>query len=171
VPGPCYGASITKTVFASLVTQLADEGRIDLDASIAKYLDKPLPDSADERRYSTWSHLSGDDRWKAITPRVLLTHSAGFANFGFLEPDGMLRIHFAPGSRYAYSGEGIILMQVVLERGLGLDGRRHRGTARRAQHRARGELLSPRALTEMTAPHLPITTRSQFPTVGLTSGS
>ncbi|WP_240360833.1 beta-lactamase family protein [Pyxidicoccus caerfyrddinensis] len=29
----------------------------------------------------------------------------------------------------------------------------------------RGELLAPRALTEMTAPHLPITTRSQFPTL------
>ncbi|MDY7224897.1 serine hydrolase domain-containing protein [Hyalangium rubrum] len=116
-----YGASITKTVFAYLVMQLADEGRLDLDASIARYLDRPLPDYADEDRYSTWSHLADDDRWRAITPRILLTHSAGFANFGFLEPDGRLRIHFNPGSRYAYSGDGIILLQFVLERGLGLD--------------------------------------------------
>ncbi|QSQ25309.1 beta-lactamase family protein [Pyxidicoccus parkwayensis] len=116
-----YGASITKTLFAYVVGQLADEKRIDLDASIARYLDKPLPDYPDEDRYSTWSNLAGDERWRAITPRILLTHSSGFANFGFLEPDGRLRIHFAPGSRYAYSGDGLILMQFVLERGLGLD--------------------------------------------------
>ncbi|WP_426754684.1 hypothetical protein [Myxococcus sp. Y35] len=84
-----------------------------------RYLDKLLPDYPDEDRYSTWSHLASDERWRAITPRVRLTHSPGFANFGFLEPDERLRIHFAPGSRYAYSGDDIILMQ--LERGLGLD--------------------------------------------------
>lgn len=56
-----------------------------------------------------------------LTPRILLTHSADFAKFAFLEPDGKLRIHFEPGSRYAYSGEGMILLQFVLERGLGLD--------------------------------------------------
>lgn len=105
-----YGASITKTVFAYLVMQLADEKRIDLDTSISEYLDKPLPEYPDEDRYSTWSHLAGDERWRDITPRVLLTHSAGFANFGFLEPDERLRIHFAPGSRFAYLGDGIILM-------------------------------------------------------------
>lgn len=116
-----YGASITKTVFASLVMQLADEGRLDLDMPISAYLDRPLPDYPYQDRYAAWSALAGDERWRAITPRILLTHSAGFANFGVLEPDGRLRIHFAPGSRYAYSGDGIILLQFVLERGLGLD--------------------------------------------------
>lgn len=119
-----YGASITKAVFATLVLQLADEGRIGLDASIATYLPKPLPSYASEDdadRYSTWGDLTGDERWRAITPRILLTHSGGFANFGFLEPDHKLRIHFAPGSRYAYSGDGMMLLQFVLERGLGLD--------------------------------------------------
>ena len=38
-----------------------------------------------------------------------------------LEPDRKLRIHFEPGSRYAYSGDGYILLQFVLEHGLGLD--------------------------------------------------
>ena len=32
-----------------------------------------------------------------------------------------MRLHFDPGSRYAYSGEGYILMQFVLETGLGLE--------------------------------------------------
>jgi CubicO group peptidase (beta-lactamase class C family) len=38
-----------------------------------------------------------------------------------MQPDGKLRIHFDPGSRYAYSGAGILLLQFVLERGLGFD--------------------------------------------------
>lgn len=215
-----YGASITKTVFASLVAQLADEGRIDLDASIATYLPQPLPAYAGESRYSTWEHLAGDARWRAITPRIALTHSTGFANFGFMEPDGRLRIHFAPGSRYAYSGDGIILLQFVLERGLGLDvgtelqrrvfdplgmrstslqwrpafaanladGWKADGSvephderskvraagsmdttiadlARYAAALVRGDGLSPRMHAALLSPQLPITTRTQFPSL------
>lgn len=119
-----YGASLTKAVFAYTVMQLVDEGVIGLDVSIERYLAKPLPAYGDpdvEDRYARWSDLAGDDRWRKLTPRILLTHSPGFANFGFLEPDGRLRFHFEPGARYAYSGDGFILLQFVLERGLGLD--------------------------------------------------
>jgi CubicO group peptidase (beta-lactamase class C family) len=116
-----YGASLTKAVFAYTVMQLAEEGRIDLDRSIAEYLPKPLPDYPEEDKYSSWQDLAGDERWRKLTPRILLNHGSGFANFGFLEPDKKLRFHFDPGTRYAYSGDGFILLQFVLERGLGLD--------------------------------------------------
>ncbi len=117
-----YGASITKAVFAYTVMQLVDEGRIKLDTSIAEYLPIPLPEYEDEEeKYAAWHHLAGDERWRKLTPRILLTHGSGFANFGFLEPDGKLKFNFEPGSRYAYSGDGLILLQFVLERGLGLD--------------------------------------------------
>jgi CubicO group peptidase (beta-lactamase class C family) len=119
-----YGASLTKAVFAWTVMQLVEEGVIDLDRPIGEYLERPLPDYHDaeiEDRYADYRGLADDPRWRAITPRILLTHSPGFANFGFLEPDGKLRIHFDPGSRYAYSGDGLILLQFVLEQGLGLD--------------------------------------------------
>jgi CubicO group peptidase (beta-lactamase class C family) len=119
-----YGASLTKAVFGYFVMQLVDEGRIDLDRSIADYLPKPLPDyagAAIENRYARWSDLAGDERWRKLTPRILLNHGSGFANFGFMEPDGKLRIHFDPGTRFSYSGDGIILLQFVLETGLGLD--------------------------------------------------
>ena len=119
-----YGASLTKTAFAYMVLQLVDEGIIDLDTPIETYLPKPLPEysgSDIERRYARWSDLAGDERCKALTPRILLNHGSGFANFGFIEPDGKLRFHFQPGTRYAYSGDGIILLQFVLEAGLGLD--------------------------------------------------
>jgi len=116
-----YGASLTKTAFAHLVMQLVDEGRIVLDRPIASYLDKPLPDYPAERNYARWADLAGDERWRLLTPRLLLSHGGGFGNFAFLEPDRKLRMHFAPGSRYAYSGEGLMLLQFVLERGLAID--------------------------------------------------
>lgn len=116
-----YGASLTKIVFAYTVMQLVDEGKIDLDKPIAAMLPKSLPDYGNLDDYGNWGDLAGDERWRTITPRIVLTHSTGFANFSFLEPDGKLRIHFAPGSRYAYSGEGMMLLQFGIEAGLGLD--------------------------------------------------
>jgi CubicO group peptidase (beta-lactamase class C family) len=110
-----YGASLTKFVFAYMVMQLVDEGKLDLDRSIAEYLPKPLPE------YPFYETLKDDARWKKLTARILLNHTSGLANFAFLEPDQKMRLHFEPGSRYAYSGEGIILLQFVLETGLGLN--------------------------------------------------
>lgn len=110
-----YGASLTKATIGYLVLQLVDEGKLDLDASIATLLPKPLPE------YEEFTDLAGDERWRALTPRMLLNHSTGFANFRWLEPDQKLRFHFDPGTRYAYSGEGFYILQLVLEEGLTLD--------------------------------------------------
>jgi CubicO group peptidase (beta-lactamase class C family) len=125
-----YGASLTKTVFAYTVLQLVDQGRLALDTPLADYLDKPLPDYDPEAifpdKYAPYRDLAGDPRWKQITARHVLTHSTGFRNFWWDEPDQKLRIHFDPGSRYSYSGEGMILLQFVIDngrkdRGLGVD--------------------------------------------------
>jgi CubicO group peptidase (beta-lactamase class C family) len=110
-----YGASLTKLAFAYTVMQLVDEGIVKLDQPITAYLKKPLPD------YPKYAELAGDPRWKALTPRMLLDHTPGFPNFRFVNPDGKLDFKFDPGTRYAYSGEGINLLQFVLEEGLGLD--------------------------------------------------
>lgn len=116
-----YGASLTKAVVGYLTAQLASNGQLDLDQPIATLLPQPLPSYGNIEAYGHWGDLMGDERWRAITPRMVLTHSTGFANFAFLEPDRRLRFHFPPGSRYAYSGEGIMLLQFALERGMGLD--------------------------------------------------
>lgn len=116
-----YGASLTKAVFGYLATMLAAAGRLDLDRPIAALLPRPLPDYGNLNAYGKWGDLASDQRWRTITPRMALNHSTGFANFAFLEPDGRLRIHFTPGTRYAYSGEGVMLLQFGLERGKGLD--------------------------------------------------
>lgn len=109
-----YAASITKSAFAYYVLMLVDEGKLDLDTPIKAYLPKPLP------AYAPYADLAAEPRWEQITPRILLTHTAGFANFRWLNADQKLDIKFAPGTRYAYSGEGINLMQFAIEEGLGL---------------------------------------------------
>jgi CubicO group peptidase (beta-lactamase class C family) len=125
-----YGASITKTVLAYATMQLVDQGKLSLDTPIKDDLDQPLttygPDPVFPDKHGPYPDLAGDPRWQKITPRMCLTHSAGFNNFWFIEPDQKLHIHFDPGTRYSYSGEGFILLQFVVEhgrkaQGLGLD--------------------------------------------------
>jgi CubicO group peptidase (beta-lactamase class C family) len=103
------GASFTKVAFAYMVMQLVQEGVLDLDKPIDQYLPKPLPD------YGRYSDLAGDPRRKKITSRMLLDHTSGFPNWRQFSDDRKLHIHFEPGSRYAYSGEGIALLQLVVE--------------------------------------------------------
>ncbi|MFL6632452.1 MAG: serine hydrolase domain-containing protein [Massilia sp.] len=113
------GGAITKAAFAYMLLQLADEGRLDLDAPLTKLLPHPLP-TYRERPYD-FSDLAGDARWQALTPRILLGHGGGLANYRWLEPGGRMRIHFEPGSRYAYSSEGYTILQLIVEQGLRLD--------------------------------------------------
>lgn len=110
-----YGASLTKAAFAYLMLQLVDEKRLDLDTSIAELLPRPLPE------YEDFADLAGDERWRALTPRMLLSHVSGLSHFRWLEDDGKLRFHHDPGVRYGYSGEGFYILQLVLKEGLGLD--------------------------------------------------
>jgi len=102
-------ASISKSAFAYLVMKLVDDGAIDLDKPVCLYLPRPLPE------YPKYADLAGDERYKRITARMLLSHTSGFANWRWLEDSRKLRIHFEPGARYAYSGEGIDLLQLVVE--------------------------------------------------------
>jgi CubicO group peptidase (beta-lactamase class C family) len=125
-----YGASLTKTVFAYAVMQLVDRGKLNLDTPLKDDLDKPLPsygpDPVFPDKRAPYKDLANDSRWEKITPRMCLDHSTGFSNFWFIEPDQKLHIHFEPGTRTSYSGEGFMLLQFVIEygrktQGLGLD--------------------------------------------------
>ena len=102
-------ASFSKVAFAYLAMELVDEGKLDLDKPVYQYLPKPLPE------YPKYADLAGDPRSKRITARMLLSHTSGFANWRAFEDDHKLKIHFEPGSRFAYSGEGIDLLQLVVE--------------------------------------------------------
>ena len=105
------GASLSKAVFAYIVMQLVQKNVLDLDKPLFTYLDKPLPE------YDNYQDLATDPRWKLVTARICLNHTTGFPNLRFINPrgNGKLEFFFTPGSRYAYSGEGIKLLQFVIE--------------------------------------------------------
>src|SRR6185312_17072903 len=102
-------ASLSKAAFATVVMRLVQQRKLDLDKPVYQYLPNPLPE------YPSYADLSGDPRYKKITLRMLLSHTTGFANWRAFEDDHKLKIHFEPGTRYAYSGEGIELGQLVVE--------------------------------------------------------
>jgi CubicO group peptidase (beta-lactamase class C family) len=106
--------SITKTWTATLVMQLADEGLLDLDASVVTYLpDFDLADSAAAR---------------AMTVRQLLSHQAGFEGDIFtdtgnnddcvekyvatLATDPQL---FPPGEMFSYNNAGYCVLGRIVE--------------------------------------------------------
>ena len=112
-----YGASLSKAVFAVLVMKLVEQGIIDLDTPLQDYLDEPLwkNRSTSER---AWHEDLGDlrePRIRRITARMCLSHTTGLPNWRWFEPDQKLRIHFEPGERFSYSGEGMTLLQIVLQ--------------------------------------------------------
>ena len=76
-----YGASLSKAVFAILIMQLAEEGKIDLDAPLQDYLDTPLPEIDFNRSWRGYQDLKGDKRYEKITARMCLSHTTGFPNW------------------------------------------------------------------------------------------
>jgi CubicO group peptidase (beta-lactamase class C family) len=102
-------ASLTKPAFATMVIQLIHDHMIDVDKPVYEYLPKPLPE------YPNYKDIAGDPRYKQITMRMLLDHTSGFPNWRRFTDNKKLRIYFTPGSRFAYSGEGIALAQMIVE--------------------------------------------------------
>ena len=112
-----YGASLSKAVFAVLVMKLVEEKVISLDRPLQDYLPKPVYEYG---KGSSWNQdftsLKDDSLYKKITARHCLSHSSGFNNWRWYEPDQKLHVHFEPGSQYWYSGEGLCYLQFVIEK-------------------------------------------------------
>lgn len=108
-------ASLSKPVFAYLVMKLADEGVLDLDTPLYRYLEKPLPE------YPAYSSFRDDGRYRQLTARLLLSHQGGLPNWRRVRPNGPIGFHSRPGDHFAYSGEGYALLQFVVESVTGRD--------------------------------------------------
>lgn len=109
--------SITKQFTAMLILQLAEEGKLDLNAPISDYL-SDYPNDYDAK----------------ITTHHLLTHTSGIPNYtsfpGFMRdesrnpyaPDEFVKkfsdkeLEFTPGERFNYSNSGYFLLGVIIEK-------------------------------------------------------
>ena len=90
--------SMSKPVFAYLVMKLSEKGVLQLDTPLAGYMPAPF--------------LKDDPRMKLVTARHVLSHTSGLPNWRSKEEP--LRINFAPGDQYKYSGEGYSYLQSVV---------------------------------------------------------
>jgi CubicO group peptidase (beta-lactamase class C family) len=73
-------------------------GIIGLDTPLTNYSPKPF--------------LEGDPRLELITARHVLSHTSGFQDWRSSQDP--LKIHFTPGERFLYSGEGYFYLQSVI---------------------------------------------------------
>lgn len=99
-------ASVTKPVFAFIVNRLLSRGVLELDTPLYNYL--PFP------------NLEGDDRYKSMTTRHVLTHQSGLPNWAWGGPQGWksnltAKLLFKPGEKYGYSGEAFQYLGRVVE--------------------------------------------------------
>lgn len=113
-----YGiGSISKTVTATAILQLVDQGLIELDSPVSEYLP---------------AFTMADERYKEITVRMLLNHSSGllgslYSNsdlYGciddsnhdrFLQHISTQRLKADPGAYSAYSNDSFELAELIIE--------------------------------------------------------
>lgn len=91
-------ASTSKPVFAYAVMKLCERGLMNLDTPLSKY--------------TSARFLEGDPRLDQITARHVLSHTSGFQNWR--STDKPLSIHFTPGEKWHYSGEGYSYLQSIV---------------------------------------------------------
>lgn len=119
-----YGiGSISKMYVTAAVMQLVDEGKIDLDKPVTTYIPE---------------FKMADERYKKITPRMLLNHSSGLMGSSFKDSflfndadtyavDSLLsqlegqRLKADPGAYSVYCNDGFTLAQILVERVSGMD--------------------------------------------------
>jgi CubicO group peptidase (beta-lactamase class C family) len=104
--------SVSKQITAAAVMLLVEEGKINLDEKISKYLPN-TPES-----------------WNKVTVRNLLTHTSGIKNYtglsgfelikrskrdDFIKAVGTLPLEFEPGERHSYSNTGYNLLGHIIE--------------------------------------------------------
>jgi CubicO group peptidase (beta-lactamase class C family) len=122
-----YGASLSKAVFGYLAAILVHEGILDLDKPLQQYLDIRIPELKFKKEWHGFHDLKNDQRYETITARMCLSHTTGFQNWRWIprpndvENKDKLKIYFDPGTQYYYSGEGIMLLQFVIEHITGKD--------------------------------------------------
>jgi CubicO group peptidase (beta-lactamase class C family) len=119
-----YGiGSISKMFTTVAVMQLVDQGKIDLDTPVVQYIPE---------------FTMRDERYKGITPRMLLNHSSGlkgssitntylFEDNDTYTHDTLLRqlsgqtLKADPGAYSVYCNDGFTLAEILVERVSGMD--------------------------------------------------
>ncbi len=106
-------ASLGKPVFAYGVIKLAEQGKLDLDAPLTRYLPEGylhIQNPFDDR-HPPITDLVTAIELESVTARIVLSHTSGLPNWS----NAPLAFEFTPGTSWQYSGEGYVLLQRVVE--------------------------------------------------------
>ncbi len=93
-------ASMSKPIFAYLVLELVDEGKMSLDKPLDTYLDAP--------------YIPYEPYASKITTRMILTHTSGLPNTH--KKGTKLKLLSPPGTAVKYSGAGFKYLQKAVEK-------------------------------------------------------
>lgn len=121
-------ASISKAMTAWGVMRLVDQGRVDLDAPVNRYLQRwQLADS----RYGTaaevsvrrlLSHTAGISmpstpgfRLPADVPSLVSVLDGDYENSTYAQAGTAVAIRYPPGGEFSYSGGGYLILQLLIE--------------------------------------------------------
>jgi CubicO group peptidase (beta-lactamase class C family) len=125
----CRIGSVTKQFTASVILQLAAEGRLSLDDTLARFLpDFPNAGRLVVRR--VLSHTSGLGNYTAVEPSLFLQQSRTdrdtAAMIEAMKPSAQA-LAYEPGTEWRYSNTGYVLLGVVIEK---VTGKPHRAALR-----------------------------------------
>ena len=104
-------ASLTKPFFAYAVLRLVDEGVLDLDTPLIKYLPQENIEK-DLLKHSLDFEGFRSDWFRRITARQVLSHSSGMPHGERGKP---YPLFFEPGEKYKYSAQGYWYLQLAVE--------------------------------------------------------
>jgi len=109
--------SVIKTFTTAAILKLAEQGKLDIDEPIAKYLDRFPYDKSPTIR-QTLSHTGGFPTPIPLSWVHLADEHAGFDRKKFLNDvlDKNSRLKSEPGESYAYSNVGYLLLGAVIEK-------------------------------------------------------
>jgi len=110
-------ASIAKTYLATIVLQLESEHRLSLDTPVGRWLPALLPDGDKITARQLLGHTSGlfdyaeDPRFNYLTDPLRVWKPVDLVRLGTSHP-----LLFAPGTGFAYSNTGYIVLGLLVER-------------------------------------------------------
>lgn len=99
-------ASLSKVVLAYICMQLVAEKKISIDTPLYHYFD--------------YQRMKEDPDSKKITARIVLNHTTGWPNWAQSPTKktwgtSILKTQFTPGTKWKYSGEGFVFLQLAIQ--------------------------------------------------------
>lgn len=94
--------SLSKLLLVYVVGEMVEKGQLDLNKPMYEYLE--------------YAPLKHDERYKKITPKMILSHTSGIENWRWYNNADTLEILNMPGTSFVYSGEGYQYLAKVVEK-------------------------------------------------------